>query len=85
MNDNGEKRPGKTASSWVALAKDVKTLGTLGLPDEAQREYETNFRELEVKPDVPAWTDDYSDVLRVMMIPELQKFRGFLGLPTPVK
>jgi hypothetical protein len=85
-NDDGEKRPGKTASSWVALAKDEKTLGTLALPADEQREkYGTSFRELEVLADVPAWTDDYSDVLRVMMIPELQKFRRFLGLPTPIE
>jgi hypothetical protein len=85
-NDDGEKRPGKTASSWVALAKDAQTLGTLALPLDEQREkYGTAFRELEAHEDVPAWTDDYSDVLRVMMIPELQKFRKFLGLPTPVE
>lgn len=83
-NDDGERRPGKTASSWVALAKDVQTLGTLGLSDDAQQQHGTAFREVQGHPDVPAWTDDYSDVLRVMMIPELQKFRGFLGLPTPV-
>ena len=31
-NDNGEKRPGKTASSWVVLARDNKTLGSLYSP-----------------------------------------------------
>jgi hypothetical protein len=29
-----------------------------------------------------AWTDDYADVMRVMMIPELQALRRFFGLPT---
>jgi len=43
------------------------------------------FRKLEVMTDVPAWTDDYSDVLRVMMIPELQRVRKFFGLPTPIE
>ena len=43
------------------------------------------FRRLETMIDVPAWTDDYSDVMRVMMIPELQKVREFFGLPTPIK
>jgi len=37
-SDNLERgRPGKTASSWVVVAKDVKTLGTLGLPAEEQQ------------------------------------------------
>jgi hypothetical protein len=34
---------------------------------------------------VDAWTDDYADVMRVMMIPELQAVRKFFGLPTPVE
>lgn len=42
------------------------------------------FRRLETREKVPAWTDDYSDVMRVMMIPELQKLRKFFGLPTPI-
>jgi hypothetical protein len=42
------------------------------------------FRRLETLSQVHAWTDDYSDVMRVMMIPELQKIRKFFGLPTPV-
>jgi hypothetical protein len=47
--------------------------------------YGPMFRPVERLPDVPTWTDDYSDVLRVMMIPELQKVRKFLGLKTPVE
>jgi hypothetical protein len=43
------------------------------------------FRRLELFAQVPAWTDDYSDVLRVMMIPELQAVRKFFGLPTPIE
>jgi hypothetical protein len=43
------------------------------------------FRRLEVYKQVEAWTDDYSDVMRVMMIPELQMVRKFFGLPTPVE
>jgi hypothetical protein len=83
-NDNAEKgRPGKTASSWVVLAKDDKTLGTLGMPVEVQaKEYGTLFRHLRTLKGMETWTDDYSDVMRVMMIPELQKFRRFFGLPT---
>jgi hypothetical protein len=47
--------------------------------------YGQMFRPLEIMPDVPTWTDDYSDVLRVMMIPELQRVRKFMGLKTPVE
>ena len=83
-SDNAERgRPGKTASSWVMLAKDQKTLGTLGLPLEDQiRDYGTRFVPLSAPKDFPAWTDDYSDVMRVMMIGEIIKVRRFFGLPT---
>ena len=47
--------------------------------------YGQMFRKLELLEDVPTWTDDYSDVLRVMMIPELQRVRKFMGLRTPVE
>jgi len=42
------------------------------------------FHPLRVLPDVPVWTDDYSDVLRVIMIKEVQRVRRAFGLPTPV-
>jgi hypothetical protein len=32
---------------------------------------------------VPAWTDDFSDVLRVMRLPEIRAVRKFFGLPVP--
>jgi hypothetical protein len=65
------------------VAKDDKTLGTLGMPVEEQaKEYGTLFRHLRTLKGMDTWTDDYSDVMRVMMIPELQKFRRFFGLPT---
>ncbi len=158
-NDDSESRPGKTASSWVALAKDEKTLGTLAAPptqqimafgtknlelvdllrkygpeysakkamtehyggdDLALEDFGTKFggqaavlaeyvrkggllkqeltlgdlseivfgqmfHKLKVLEDVPLWTDDYSDVLRVMMLKEVQWVREKLGLPVPVK
>ncbi len=43
------------------------------------------FRPVELLPGVDAWTDDYADVMRVMMIEELQAIRKFVGLPTPVE
>jgi len=83
-SDSQERRhPGKTASSWVVLAKDEKTLGTLALPLEKQREeYGTDFRPIGSSRGMPAWTDDYSDVMRVMMIDEVVRLRRFFGLPT---
>lgn len=158
-NDDSESRPGKTASSWVALAKDEKTLGTLAAPptqqimafgtknlelvdllrkygaeypakkamtehyggdDLALEDFGTKFggqaailaeyvrkggllkqeltlgdlseivfgqmfHKLNVLEGVPLWTDDYSDVLRVMMLKEVQWVREKLGLPVPVK
>lgn len=170
-NDDSEGRPGKTASSWVALAKDEKTLGILAAPaveqikafgtqneplnllltkygadkpgmeailaewggsDAEQKNLDLTkmsiregpqaaqllrlagqfreagqpnaslgkmaeymygggrgrdpmFHKLKVLPDVPVWTDDYSDVLRVIMIPQIQKVRKAFGFPTPVE
>ncbi len=49
------------------------------------RDHGHAYRRVETMAEVPAWTDDYSDVMRVMMIPELQKVRKFFGLPTPVE
>ncbi len=164
-NDDSESRPGKTASSWVAVAKDKATLGSLagtaveqavafgtrneplvhllrkygpeknameaimaewGGP-EAERTkltpslmsiregpqaailyqyairlrdagqagatlarmteliYGQMFHPLRVLEDVPTWTDDYSDVLRVIMIKEVQRVRKAFGMPTPVE
>ena len=41
------------------------------------------FRPLDTMKNVDAWTDDYSDVLRVMTISEVQWLRKLAGLPTP--
>jgi hypothetical protein len=154
-NDDAEGRHGKTASSWVVLARTREALGDrlcspisdymddfyygAQLSDVIQRKYpemksvldsakskkqeamlawldertsdpqaaqfagwirkyktehatlmsilqaETGygFRTLDGHKDVEAWTDDYADVMRVMMIPELQAVRKFFGLPTP--
>jgi hypothetical protein len=53
--------------------------------DVLMTEYGHAFRQLEYYKEVHAWTDDYSDVMRVMMMPELQKIRKFFGLPTPIE
>ncbi|WP_143393288.1 spermidine synthase [Fimbriiglobus ruber] len=45
--------------------------------------YNHPWRQLNVLDEVPAWTDDYSDVLRVMQIHEIRWVRKKLGLPVP--
>jgi hypothetical protein len=50
-----------------------------------QKETGYGFRPVEKLDGVDAWTDDYADVMRVMMIPQLQAVRKFFGLPTPVE
>ena len=55
------------------------------LMDILQRETGYGFRPLRLLRGVDAWTDDYADVMRVMMIPELQAVRKFFNLPTPVE
>ncbi len=49
------------------------------------RDYGHAFRRLETMAQVPAWTDDYADVMGVMTIPEVQRIRSFFGLPNPLK
>ena len=62
------------------LTKNDLTLGEL-----SEYVFGQMFHQLRVIPDVPLWTDDYSDVLRVMMLKEVQWVRKKLGLPTPVE
>jgi hypothetical protein len=156
-NDDSESRPGKTASSWIVVAKDEKTLGLLAAPpteqilafgtknldliellrkygpdypakkalaeqypggetlaaddfgkrfggqaavlaeyvrkadllkqeltvgDLADVVYGRMFHKLDFQEDMPLWTDDYSDVMRVMMLEEVQSVRRLFGLPT---
>ena len=50
-----------------------------------QAETGYGFRPVALNDDVPAWTDDFADVMRVIMIPELQFVRELFGQPTPVK
>ncbi len=79
-NDDAEGRHGKTASSWVVLVRDKKTLGTLDTPPEAKQ-----FRALGSVTGVPVWTDAKPDVWILWPNPELQALRKLLGLPTPIE
>ena len=59
--------------------------GKAHLPEVMVKEYGHAFRPVEEIPGVKAWTDDYADVLQVMMIKEVQAMRRMFGIPTPVK
>lgn len=86
-----EYPPGKSQSTWVVLAKKPETLEIF--QDER---YTTRYRyesfdrapdpigwlPMRVEPKLRVWSDDYADVLSVMRIKEIQKFRHWLGLPT---
>lgn len=71
----------KLFASWIQKYRSEYTtlMGIL------QGETGYGFRPVERLDGVDAWTDDYADVMRVMMIPELQAVRKFFGLPTPVE
>ncbi len=49
------------------------------------QKYFAHWRPLQVIPDVKLWTDQYADVLQVMMLKEVQSVRRFFGMSTPVK
>ena len=53
-----EFRAGKTPSSYVALARKREHLGSLAR--------DARWREVEPRPGVPAWTDDFSNILGVL-------------------
>ncbi len=45
--------------------------------------YDHPWQPLRVLDEVPAWTDDYSDVPTVMRLDEVRAMRRFFGLPVP--
>jgi hypothetical protein len=62
-NDPGENRPGKTASSWIVLARSEKALGKLATPLEHQRtDFGSQFEPLKSSPGIRVWTDKQQDV-----------------------
>ncbi|MFO0849328.1 MAG: fused MFS/spermidine synthase [Gemmataceae bacterium] len=101
FSDERESEPGKTRSSWVALAKSEADLGDeLAPPNFPERAgavggggpyyladftvpYDHPWQRMKVYDEVPAWTDDYSDVMRVMRVSEIRKLRRLFGLPVP--
>jgi hypothetical protein len=84
-NDNQERgRPGKTASSWVVMARNEQALGTLALPEDQQLEHGTHFHPPELLPHIRPWTDEDQDVWILAFSKDQQMLRKLLGLPTPL-
>lgn len=79
-----DKRTGDPKARWYAdLVRKHGAFATTINVLHAETGY--GFRPVELLDGVDAWTDDFADVMRVMMIPELQALRKFFGLPTPVE
>ncbi|QDU19904.1 spermidine synthase family protein [Urbifossiella limnaea] len=81
-------REGPQAAQLYQMAMRMRDAGKTG-PDATLGAltgyiYGQMFHELKVLKDVPLWTDDYSDVLRVIMIKQVQSVRKMFGLPTPI-
>jgi hypothetical protein len=58
--DPEDSQTGGSASTWVALAHDPNGLGLLALDDR--------WRALEPNPALGVWTDDYSNILRILRL-----------------
>jgi hypothetical protein len=68
--DDGGQHSGKTASSWLVLAKTEKALGTLASSaKDLGRDPEDYFRPLVSVAGVPAWTDEKAEVVPGMKLP----------------
>jgi hypothetical protein len=90
FSDSNEGMPGKTASSWVVLTRSEAELEP-AFTDPTPTEPllggtpRATWVPLDSHPDVPSWTDDHADVLRVIKLKEVQTLRKMLGFPTPVR
>jgi hypothetical protein len=80
-----DKRPSDPQAAVFAAWMRKYNTEHIPLMTVLQNETGYGFRPLDLLKGVEAWTDDYADVMRVMMIPELQAVRKFFGLPTPVE
>ena len=81
LDDRPTDPQARQFAAWVRkYGSEYDTLMTM-----LHRETGYGFRPVRLLAGVDAWTDDYADVMRVMMIPELQAVRKFFGLPTPVE
>jgi hypothetical protein len=77
------KRPNDPKAQQFASWIRIENSEYITLMKVLQTETGYGFRPLRpVTRNTPLWTDDYADVMRVMMIDELQKVRKFLGLPS---
>jgi hypothetical protein len=64
------------------FARLIKTYGAFTpLMTVLHAEAGHGFRPMTVPKNMAAWTDDYADVMQVMMIPQVQSLRRIFGLP----
>lgn len=84
--DNAERgKPGKTASAWIVLARDKKSLGTLAVPKNEQlNRFGTRFVLLDAVNGIPVLTDAHADPLPYTFHPSFQLLALWLGRPTPL-
>lgn len=80
FSDGWDAPIGKTASSWVVVARKPDHMGAI-VKTEGPGTLGDKWKPLAIDPAVKAWTDDYSDVLSVMMIKEIQRVRRFFNMP----
>jgi hypothetical protein len=59
-DDDDEDRPGKSASTWVVLARDSRQLAPL------TERFKHRWSILQGRPGVGVWTDDFSSLLGVL-------------------
>jgi hypothetical protein len=100
FSDEDASYPGKSQSHWVVLARTASDLGKLGASaaehgpnsplaalagNVAWQSFIPDWKPLDVLPGVELWTDQYADVLQVMMLKEVQSVRRFFHMSTPVK
>ena len=82
--DKSNPMPGKTESSWIVLAPTEADLGP-AFVESSSSTVELPWKSIPVNPEIPPWTDDYQDILRIIQSKELQTLRWRLGLPTPIR
>ena len=73
LGEAADLRYGSVAGAAGYVIYDNASFGTFVFP----------WKKMDVLPEVDTWTDDYSDVLRVMRLEEIRSIRRFFGLPVP--
>jgi len=68
--DDAEREEGKSASTWVVIARDRDHLDDLVIVDEAEPgefPLSLQWKPLNSRPEMRLWTDDYSNIVGVLL------------------